>query len=66
MTKKTYKISGMDCKACATMIELDLEDVGVTAKCDFDNQKLEVTFDPQKVKEQSVKETIQKAGYSVG
>jgi hypothetical protein len=37
MTKK-YKITGMDCPSCASMLECDLEDAGIKCKCSyFDN-----------------------------
>lgn len=62
---KKYKVSGMDCTSCATMIELDLEDIGVSAKCDYANSTLEVDFDPEKTKEEKIKETVTKAGYKI-
>jgi copper chaperone CopZ len=60
--KKIYKISGMNCASCASMIELDLEDVGIKAKCSYLNSSLEIEgkHDPKKVIE-----TVQKSGYSV-
>ena len=63
--KKTYKIEGMDCVACASMIELDLEDEGITAKCDFAKETLEVEFNPEKVKEEKIKEIVSEAGYQI-
>lgn len=65
MIKKTYKITGMDCKACAQMIELDLEDIGVTAKCDFDSEHLAVEFDTAKMSEEKIFETVKKSGYGL-
>jgi copper chaperone CopZ len=66
MTNKTliknYKIVGMNCASCASMIELDLEDAGIKAKCSYPNSTLEIkeTHDPKKVVE-----TLKKSGYSV-
>jgi copper chaperone CopZ len=62
MVKKTYKVSGMNCASCASMIELDLEDAGIKAKCSYPNSSLEVEgkHDPKKVIE-----TVKKSGYSV-
>jgi copper chaperone CopZ len=62
MKKKIYKITGMNCASCASMIELDLEDAGIKAKCSYPNSRLEVegTHDPKKVVE-----TIKKSGYSI-
>ncbi len=59
---KTYKIDGMDCDSCAKMIELDLEDAGIFAKCSYSKRNLEVAkeHDPKKVIE-----IVSKAGYTV-
>lgn len=62
MKKTNYKIEGMDCAACAKMIELDLEDAGIIASCDYAKQILEV---PGNHNPKKVKEIVQKAGYSV-
>lgn len=59
---KTYKIKGMNCHSCATMIELDLEDAGIKAKCSYAESTLEIEtpHDPKKVIE-----IVKKSGYSV-
>ncbi|HJY98342.1 MAG TPA: cation transporter [Patescibacteria group bacterium] len=60
--KKVYKVGGMDCASCAALIELDLEDAGITAKCSFTKETLEIEgkHDPQKVIE-----IVEKSGYSI-
>jgi len=60
--KKIYKIEGMHCASCATMIELDLEDAGIKSKCSYAASNLEVDgpHDPKKVVE-----IIKKSGYSI-
>ena len=62
MKNKTYKIEGMHCASCASMIELDLEDIGIKAKCSYPNSSLEVEgkYDSKKVIE-----TVKKSGYSI-
>lgn len=62
MSKTIYKITGMDCDSCAKMIELDLEDVGIVAKCSYSESILEITHDHDKTK---VVETIKKSGYTI-
>lgn len=62
MTKKIYKITGMDCDSCAKMIELDLEDNGIIAKCSYSESILEVTHDHDKTK---IVEIIEKTGYTI-
>lgn len=64
MTKKTYKITGMDCASCAKMIELDLEDAGIAAKCDFAKELLEVEIE-ERSKEDKIHKIIKKSGYSL-
>lgn len=60
---KIYKINGMDCDSCAKMIELDLEDAGITAcSCSFADQTLKVD---QEHEEKTVIEIVTKSGYSI-
>ncbi len=64
MTKKVYKIQGMDCDSCAKMIELDLEDAGFNASCSYKKELLEVetgTIEDEK----KVAEIVKKSGYNL-
>ena len=65
MTKK-FKIIDMHCTSCALTIDMDLEDLaGVTkAQTSYGASVTEVEFDPDKITEKLVKETIKKSGYS--
>lgn len=60
--KKVYKIKGMDCVSCASLIELDLEDAGINAKCSYAKSTLEVE-EPHDQKK--IIEIVSKAGYSI-
>ena len=62
MNKTIYKIEGMHCPSCASMIELDLEDAGITAKCSYANGALEIEGDHDK---KNVVEVVKKSGYSL-
>ena len=62
--KKTYKIQGMDCDSCAKMIELDLEDAGFSAKCDYAKETLEVDIS-QKDDEEKVSNVVHSSGYQL-
>lgn len=62
--KKTYKITGMHCSSCASLIELELEDIGVKASCSWAKQTLEVEINAQN-KEETVKSLLEKAGYQI-
>jgi len=67
MIKKKFKIEGMHCSSCAMNIDFDLEDLdGVTkAQTSYARSECEVEFDPVKIKEKDLIETIKKAGYTV-
>lgn len=62
MDKKTYKIEGMDCASCATLLELDLEDAGIKATCSYAKGTLEVDKNSDSKK---VVEIVKKSGYSI-
>lgn len=65
MIKKTYKVEGMDCTSCASLIEMDLEDAGFKASCSYAKETLEVEFDEKKQKEQDIKSVVLKSGYKI-
>ncbi len=65
MTTKTFKIDGMHCTSCALLIESDLEDAGVRARCNYAKEVLDVEFDESKIDEEKIKKIIASSGYSV-
>ena len=65
MMKKTFKVGGMHCTSCALMIESDLEDAGVKARCNYAKQTLDVEFDEKKISEVKIKQIVATSGYSV-
>jgi copper chaperone CopZ len=60
--KKIYKIKGMDCASCASLLEMDLEDVGIIAKCSYPKETLEVD---NKHDFDKLKEVVVKSGFSI-
>jgi copper chaperone CopZ len=60
--KKIYKIKGFDCASCAALLEMDLEDAGVKAKCSYPKETVEVEDSADSNK---VIEIIKKSGYSL-
>lgn len=58
--KKTYKINGLDCASCASLVEMDLEDMGLKSKCSYAKQSLEIEGDHDYEK---VKSVLEKSGY---
>ena len=59
---KTYKLKGLDCSSCASMLECDLEDVGIKAKCSYADSSLEVNESYDFKKLESV---VSKSGYLI-
>ncbi len=47
------------------MIESDLEDAGVKAKCNFVKETLEIEFDPKKIQEEKIIKVVQTSGYNL-
>jgi len=62
MNKVIYKVKGLDCTSCASLLELDLEDAGIKAKCSYPKESLEIEGDHDKNK---VIEVVQKSGFSI-
>ncbi|MDO8573360.1 MAG: heavy-metal-associated domain-containing protein [Candidatus Daviesbacteria bacterium] len=64
--KKKFKIIGMHCASCAMTIDMDLEDLeGIkSSKTSYAKMETEVEFDPEKIKDNLVMETIKKSGYT--
>lgn len=62
MAKKTYKVEGFECVSCATMLELDFEDAGLTCKCDFAKRTITVDEETDVKKVLSV---ISESGYKI-
>lgn len=54
----------MDCEACAMLIEGELEDIGVKAKCNFARQTLEID-DDGKIKEDNLRKLVKALGYEL-
>lgn len=62
--KKVFQIKGMHCPNCAAIIESDLEDIGVKARCSYAKQTLEIEdFDNSKIHE--IRKSVIKSGYRV-
>ncbi len=64
-TSKTLKLEGMTCAACAKTIERVTKklDGVVEANVNFAAEKLNITFEPSKVRTSDIKKAIEKAGY---
>lgn len=61
-TKAIYKISGMDCASCASLMQIDLEDAGYKCKCSYSSETLEIEGDHDI---ENVKEIVKKTGYTL-
>jgi copper chaperone CopZ len=59
---KTYKIKGLDCASCASLVEMDLEEKGIRCKCSYAKESLEVEGEHDF---EMLKEIIEKSGYNI-
>ncbi len=66
MRTEIYAITGMNCAACARLIEIRLGKVaGVeSATVNLATEKLHISYDPAQVTPQRIEETVAKAGFS--
>lgn len=64
-SSKALKIEGMTCAACAKAVERVTKklDGVVEANVNFATEKLNITFEPSKVRTSDIKKVIEKAGY---
>lgn len=64
--KRKFKILDMHCSSCALTIDMDLEDLdGIKeVKTSYAASVTEIEFDPQKVDDKKILETIKKSGYT--
>lgn len=65
MKKIKLKIDGMHCSSCALNIDFDLEDLeGIkSSQTSYAKSETNIEFDPTKISEKKILETIKKAGY---
>lgn len=63
--KEKYQILGLDCPSCASMIELDLEDLGVNASCSYREQILKVEYDATKTDKEDIIKKVSGEGYQL-
>ena len=63
---KTYKIEGMNCVSCATLIENELEEREVVdeAVCDYASSKLTVRSG-REIDDTTVTKTVEQFGYRI-
>lgn len=65
--KKEVKVVGMHCPSCAIAVELSMKDLdGVEeAKADFEKDKVEVEFDPEKISDTDLAKAVEEAGFKM-
>lgn len=60
--KKTYKIKGMHCASCATLIQMDLEDAEINCICSYASERVEIEGEHDIKK---VIDIVKNAGYTL-
>lgn len=65
METKSLKIEGMTCAACAKTIERVIKKLPgvVETNVNFATEKLNIRFEPTRVRTSDIKKAIEKAGY---
>lgn len=58
-----FLIAGLNCDSCAKMIEINLEEEGIKAVCDYANSRLEIKTKNANVKK--IKKVVEKLGYKL-
>jgi copper chaperone CopZ len=63
----TLKLSGLHCTSCSLNIDGELEDLDgvIESRTSYPKSQTTITFDPQKVNENTLRQTIIKLGYEV-
>jgi len=61
---KEYKIEGMSCNHCIMAVEKELNKLEIENKT-VEIGSVKIEFDPDKVSEEDIKNSIQEAGYTV-
>lgn len=59
---KSYKIRGMNCASCASLIQMDLEDAGYKCKCSYATETLTVEHEHEVKK---IIEIVKSSGYTL-
>lgn len=62
MSKTIYKIKGFDCASCASLLEMDLEDAGIIAKCSYPKGQIEVVKNNDKEK---IEKIVKDSGFEI-
>lgn len=63
--KQRLYLSGLHCASCPLCIEGELEDIGVTACCNYAKQFVDVEYNGKLITSKQIIGVILKAGYTV-
>jgi uncharacterized protein len=63
--KKSFKVKGMHCNSCSSLIENTLEDNGVKGSVSYSKEKAEIDFNPDKISEEKIKNIVKNLGYEL-
>lgn len=65
MEKTQIKVQGMSCNHCKMAIEKTLDNLGVKAEVNLDDNSVFVEYDPKKVDVSKMEMEIEELGYDV-
>jgi len=63
MVKKTFKIKGMHCNSCSSLIEDSLKTRVNSIKASYSKGTVEIDFDESKITEKEIQDIINAKGY---
>lgn len=65
MTTKTFAIQGFHCSGCADNLDKSISTLEgvIKARADYDQARVEVRFDPERVTDDDIRERIQATGF---
>jgi len=59
---KKYKVQGMNCASCASLIQMDLEDAGYKCSCSYATETLTIEHEHEVEK---IIEIVKSTGYTL-
>ncbi|MBC2398137.1 heavy metal translocating P-type ATPase [Clostridium tetanomorphum] len=67
LTTKTLSVEGMTCAACAKAVERACKKIDgvIDANINFASEKLNISFEPSKVRMSEIKSAVEKSGYNL-
>lgn len=63
LTEEVINVEGMKCEHCAARVKDALKQIGVKAKVSLEAKTVDVSYDPNKVNQEQIKDQINNLGF---